>query len=130
MKGMSPSKIAGWVAAILVAALMILSGFGKITAGADSPMAPQFQALGIWEMRQPIGIMEVLIAILLLIPRTSTGGLMLAIGYWGGAVATDLSHGGSPVAALVALGLLAVVAFLRNSEVMARFMGKPLPEGA
>jgi hypothetical protein len=67
---------------------------------------------------------------LLLIPRTSTGGLMLAIGYWGGAVATDLSHGGSPVAALVALGLLAVVAFLRNSEVMARFMGKPLPEGA
>lgn len=129
MKGMSPLKIAGWVAAILVAALMILSGFGKITAGADSPMAPQFQTLGIWEMRQPIGIMEVLIAILLLIPRTSTGGLMLAIGYWGGAVATDLSHGVSPVAALVALGLLAIVAFLRNSEVMARFLGKPLPEG-
>jgi hypothetical protein len=55
---------------------------------------------------------------------------LLAIGYWGGAAATDLSHGGSPVAALVALALLAVVAFLRNSEVMARFLGKPLPEGA
>jgi hypothetical protein len=130
LKGKSPAKIVGWVAAVLLAVLMIGSGFGKIVAGADSPMAPQFQALGIWEIRQPLGIVEVIIAVLLLIPRMSTGGLLLAIGYWGGALATDLSHAGSPVVPLVALTLLAVIAILRNSEVMARFLGKPLPEGA
>jgi hypothetical protein len=128
MKLSKPIVIVGWVAAVLVALLMIASGFGKVTAGEGSPMQAAFTQMGIWNMRQPIGIMEIVIAIVLLIPRLSTGGLLLAIGYWGGALATDLSHGGAPVAALVALVLLAVVAFTRNREVLSRALGQPFPD--
>lgn len=123
-----PIVIIGWVVAGLLALLMIGSGFGKITAGDTSPMREMFTQLGIWNMRVPLGIVEIVAALALLIPRTSTGGLLLSIGYWGGALATDLSHGGAPIAAIVALVLLTVLAFTRNREVMARFLGQPLPE--
>jgi hypothetical protein len=50
------------------------------------------------------------------------------VGYWGGTLATDLSHGGAPIVALMVLALLAVVAFTRNREVMSRFLGQPFPD--
>jgi hypothetical protein len=130
MKQSKVTTIIGWVAAVLLALLMIASAFAKLTATADGEMAKGFQALGIWPMIVPLGILELSIAVLMLIPRTSTGALLLAIGYWGGALATDLSHGGAPVPAIVALVLLTVIAIFRNNEVLARFLGKPLPGAA
>ncbi len=122
------SKIIGWVAAGVLALLMLASGFGKITATDASPMAETFKTLGFWHLRVPLGVLEIVIAALLLIPRTSTGGLMLATGYWGGALATELTNGQPPVPSIAALALILVLSIFRNPEVLARFLGRPLPQ--
>lgn len=61
---------------------------------------------------------------MLILPRTSTIGVVLSGGYWGGAMATDLSHGQFPAPVLVAMLLLGLVALFRNPELFQRLQGK------
>jgi DoxX-like family len=123
---MSPKakKILGWVLASLLALLAIGSGFGKLTATPASEMGVMFTAMGFYDLRMLIGGIEILCAVLLLIPRTSTIGVWMSGGYWGGAIATDLTHGHSPVAPIIILAILGLVALVRNPEMFTRLLGK------
>ncbi|WP_254846521.1 hypothetical protein [Hymenobacter sp. CRA2] len=58
--------------------------------------------------------MELLFAALFVYPRTLKLGLLLLTCYFAGAIATDISHGRSPVAAAVILALVWLVAFVRD----------------
>ncbi|WP_261341587.1 DoxX family protein [Bremerella cremea] len=82
--------IAGWVLSGLLAAFLIIaSGMGKFTQWEGK--AEMFAKMG-WteEVMFTIGIVEVAIAVLFLIPQTAFVAAILLTGYLGGAVATHV----------------------------------------
>jgi hypothetical protein len=83
-------KIGGWVLHGLIAGIMILAGSAK-TFGLFPP--EEVAKLGLSVPIQVIGAGEVASAILLLIPRTSSLGLLLTSGFWGGDICLHMSKG-------------------------------------
>jgi hypothetical protein len=81
-------KISGWVLHGLVAGIMILAGSAKVL-GLFPP--EQVAKLGLSLPIQVIGVGELTSAILLLFPRTSSLGLLLTSGFWGGAICLHIS---------------------------------------
>jgi hypothetical protein len=82
--------IGGWVLHGLIAGMMILAGSAKVF-GLFPP--EEVAKLGLSLPIQVIGAGEVASAILLLIPRTSSLGLLLTSGFWGGAICLHMSKG-------------------------------------
>src|SRR6185369_498084 len=83
-------KIGGWVLHGLIAGMMILAGSAKVF-GLFPP--EEVAKLGLSLPIQVIGAGELVSAILLLIPRTSSLGLLLTSGFWGGAICLHISKG-------------------------------------
>src|SRR5438477_12064679 len=83
-------KIGGWVLHGLIAGMMILAGSAKIL-GFFPP--EQVAKLGLGLPIQVIGVGELASAILLLVPRTSSLGLLLTTAFWGGAICLHVSKG-------------------------------------
>ncbi len=123
------STIIGWICTILVAAFNIFAGvmkFMPIDPGSEADV--MMQRLGITgSMHYALGVLELAIVVLFLIPRTSTVGLVLMVGYLGGALATNLTHGFSHMEALpiyISFVLIAVSALTRNPELFTRIKGR------
>ncbi|MEZ6091347.1 MAG: DoxX family protein [Pirellulaceae bacterium] len=90
MNGSKKLRIVGWVLSFLLAAFLIFgSAMGKFTDFEGK--AEMFAKLG-WteDVMFKIGIVEVAIAILFLIPRTAFVAAILLAAYLGGAVATHV----------------------------------------
>jgi hypothetical protein len=83
-------KIGGWVLHGLIAGMMILAGSAKVF-GLFPP--EEVAKLGLSVPIQVIGAGELASAILLLIPRTSSLGLLLTSAFWGGAICLHMSKG-------------------------------------
>ena len=83
-------------------------------------MGEMFDAIGLGQwFRYVTGSVEVLGAVLLLIPRTSGLGALLLVGTMLGAIATHLFIiGGSPVPALVLLIVTGIIAWGRRQRTM------------
>ena len=95
MNGSKGQRIAGWVLSGLLAAFLIIaSAMGKFTEWEGK--AEMFAKMG-WseDLMFTIGIVEVAIAILFLIPRTGFVAAILLAAYLGGAVATHIRVWGS-----------------------------------
>jgi hypothetical protein len=83
---------AGWVLTLLPALLAALSGVMKISHTAQ--VLEGFQHFGYPESAlTPIGGLEVLVAVLAVVPRTTVLGALLFTAYFGGAVATHVRIG-------------------------------------
>ena len=82
--------VGGWVLHGLIAGMMILLGSAKVL-GFFPP--EEVAKLGLSLPIQVIGAGELVSAILLLIPRTSSLGLLLTSGFWGGAICLHMSKG-------------------------------------
>ena len=82
--------IGGWVLHGLIAGMMILAGSAKVL-GFFPP--EEVAKLGLSLPIQVIGVGELASAILLLIPRTSSLGLLLTSAFWGGAICLHMSKG-------------------------------------
>ena len=80
--------VGGWVLHGLIAGMMILAGSAKVL-GFFPP--EEVAKLGLSLPIQVIGAGELASAILLLIPRTSSLGLLLTSGFWGGAICLHMS---------------------------------------
>jgi hypothetical protein len=88
------------------------------------------QKLGVGGLEHGLGVLEIIIIVLFLIPRTSTVGFILMVGYLAGALATNLTHGFTFAEAAplyVLLLLLTISGYFRNPELVSRLMGKPVP---
>lgn len=86
-------KITGWVITVLVALfLMGPSALGKFVEWEGKE--EMFSQLGFTtELMTKIGVLEVVLALLLLVPRTSFLGAILLTGYLGGATVTHVRVG-------------------------------------
>ncbi|REJ88650.1 MAG: DoxX family protein [Planctomycetota bacterium] len=119
------SKIAGWILSVLLAAFLILgSASGKFTEfeGKDE----MFDHLGYSsEVMVKIGVVEVIAALLFVIPRTGFLGAVLLTAYLGGATATHVRVG-DPFLFPVIMGVVVWIAFgLRRPEVFSLAIGSP-----
>ena len=125
------SSIIGWTCALLVAAFNLFAAVMKfVPVIPGSPADEMGQRLGVQGLEQQLGVVEFIIVALFLVPRTSTVGFVLIIGYMGGALATNLTHGFTHMEAIpiyVSFVLLMVSAWFRNPELVARLLGKPVP---
>jgi len=105
--------------------LIIASGLPKFLMG------EQFAApFGGVHILYGIGAVEMLIGVLLLIPRTRTLGFLMAVGLLGGATATGLTlkiEGMIWWFPLLMLALLMITAYFTLPELLDRAKGNPVP---
>lgn len=132
-------RIIGWVFVVMILALHVFALMGKINPPAEgTPEHDMVVRLGMAGLEMPLLIVELVTLVLFLVPRTSTLGAIMMIGYMGGVLATFLSHDLNDPAAPVQVGrfaasvpgivMLVVVAlavWIRNPELATRlFKGK------
>ena len=116
----------GWTCAVLVSVFNIFASIMKfIPVPAGSEQEAMMQSMGMTaNLTYILGAVELVITILYLIPKTSTIGFILLIGYFGGVLATLLTHGQDATIAYVVFVLLTVSAYVRNPELLDRLRGK------
>jgi DoxX-like protein len=103
--------LATWIPALLIA----LSGVMKLTGNAQ--ILETMQTLGVRRYVRWLGVMEVAFATLLVIPATFKLGFLLASCYFGGAIATELSHDGLKLNPFIPIVLLWIGAFIRDRSI-------------
>ena len=112
-----------WIASGLVGAIFLMSGTMKFNLPADA--LTQMASQGLTPaMAKNLAIIEILSAILFLIPRTSVLGTLLLTAYMGGAIATHFTHGQPLMAPCVILAVVWIVSVWRNVELKSRLFGK------
>jgi len=112
-------KIINIIAAVVPALLVIMSGVMKLAA--MKSMVEKLSAMGVGPYIPLLGIMEITFAILFIIPKTMRLGFVLLSCYFAGAIATDLSHGGSIANALLPLSLVWIGMFVRDKSAFVPF---------
>ena len=105
-----------WILQIAAAGMFLMVGFFKLSG--DPRMVALFDAIGLGQwFRYVTGSLEVLGALLLLIPRLSGLGALLLMGVMLGAVPTHLFVlGGSPLSAIILLIVTGVTAWGRRQR--------------
>jgi hypothetical protein len=78
---------------------------------------------GLGEQMRLIGAGALLTALLLLIPRTSSLGVLSTSSFWGGAICIHMAHGEPYLFQAVLLVLSWVGAYLRNPGTFSSFSG-------
>lgn len=88
----SKTKMAGWILSVLLVAFLLFSSYGKFN---DFPnKAEMFQKLEFQDSLAPtVGVIEIAVALLFLIPHTAFVAAILLSAYLGGAVWTHLRVG-------------------------------------
>jgi len=122
--GSKTKRIIGWVLSGLLAVMLIgLSAGGKFAEWEGK--AEAFQKMGFTvDVMTKIGIVEVLVTILFLIPRTSFVGAILVTGYLGGATVTHVRVGDAFIMPII-IGVVVWIALgLRNPAIFALALGK------
>ena len=115
-------KIAGLVVHLLIGGMLIFTGSQKLL-GSVPPEALVRYGLG--EQARLIGAGALLSALLLLVPRTSSLGILLASAFWGGAVCIHMAHGESYLFQALMLVLSWAGAYLRNPATLGNFSVPP-----
>lgn len=104
--------------------LIFLCGLALVaSAGAKFAHMPQVAAqLGGWGFTGGrltlVAVLEILSALLFLIPPTRSAGLLMVSAYMGGAVATHVQHGELSLQPALFLALLWLGAYLRHPQVL------------
>src|SRR5258706_7545428 len=113
-----------WILQIGAAGMFLMVGFFKLSG--DPQMVGLFDAIGLGQwFRYVTGSLEVLGAILLLIPRLSGFGALLLAGIMLGAATTHLCVvGRSPLPAIDLLIVTGVIAWGRRQRTMSLLAGK------
>ena len=106
-----------WILQIGAAGMFLMVGFLKLSG--DPRMVGLFDAIGLgrW-FRYVTGSLEVLGAVLLLVPRLSGLGALLLVGVMLGAVPHLFVVGGSPLPAIILLIVTGVTAWGRRKRTM------------
>ena len=127
---MPKSKLAGWVLSALIALMLIgPSAGGKLMdyEGKEKMFAEMGWQTGTMVY---VGIVEIAIAVIFLIPRTGFIGAILVTAYLGGATATHVRVS-QPFVFPIILGVLVWIAYgLRNPVIFALGLGKTPSTGS
>ena len=120
MQSTKNTRLAGWIVSGLVAIFLIgPSAAGKFVEWEGKAQMIEKMGFSI-DLIKKIGVVEIAVAILYFIPRTSFIGAILVTGYLGGAVVTHLRIG-EPWVFPIIVGVVAWVGYaLRRPDVVGR----------
>ena len=111
-------KIVGLVLHLLIGGLLIFTGSQKVLG----PVPPEaLVKYGLAEQARLIGAGALVTALLLLIPRTLSLGILLTSAFWGGAICTHMAQGEPYLLQVVLLVLSWGGAYLRNPATLSSF---------
>lgn len=114
-------KGAGWLIHLMVAGLMIFAGSMKVLNMIPPEAVAEMKNSGIGDKLLLLGWGELITAVLLLVPITSSLGVLLTSGFWGGVICFHMVKGDSYVAGSVFLALTWLGAALRNPLTFSSF---------
>ncbi|MGB7394196.1 MAG: DoxX family protein [Pricia sp.] len=113
-------NIVGWLLTGFVALILLASGGFKLSGGNPEMIA----GIGGETNLVILGVLEIVIVVLLLIPKTAIIGTLLAVAYMGGAIAVHFT-GGQPLMVPVLIEILIwIAAFVRLPELSQRILTK------
>lgn len=115
-------SIIGWILTVLIGVVIIMSAYMKLMGSAETIKGAAKIGLSA-DVYKAIGLVEVFAIVLFIVPRTGLLGTLLLAAYLGGAIATLLEHGISPVAPLVLQCLVWITATIRFPELSKRLTG-------
>ena len=116
------ATIAGLVLHVLIAGLLIVTGSQKVLGSAPPEALVRY---GLGEQARLLGAGALLTALLLLVPRTSSLGILLVSAFWGGAICIHMAHGEPYLFQAVALVLSWAGAYLRNPATLSSVSAPP-----
>ncbi len=123
-KPRSKAKIVGWVLSGLLTAFMLFSSVGKFSDFEGK--TEMFEHLGWSEsVMVKIGIVEIAIALLFLVPKTAFMAAILLTAYLGGAIATHVRVGDPFIFPMIICVVYWIALGLRNSRVFTLAFGVP-----
>ena len=70
-----------------------------------------------------IAVLEIMSAILFLVPRSRSFGLLMVSAYLGGAIATHVGHNDPPFQPAIVLALFWIAVWLKHPEALTRLAG-------
>ncbi len=112
-----------WTLAVLVTLLFTASSIGKFTADAEALEAAA--KFGLTKSTYILlGILELISAILFLIPRTGILGTLLLAAYMGGAISTHVEFAQPVAAPIIISAFVWIAAVLRFPELTNRILNK------
>jgi uncharacterized membrane protein YphA (DoxX/SURF4 family) len=121
MKSEKTKRIIYWVLTGLVALVFFISAAGKLFANEEAiKMAANFGLEA--KSYTMLGIVELLCAVLFIIPRTAILGTILLVAYMGGAIATHLEHSVPILAPCLIQTFIFLVAFYRFPELSSKLL--------
>lgn len=108
-----------WILTGLITIMFVGSSISKIV-GAQT-VVEVFNKWGLQSHLLLIGIGELVSAVLFLIPRTNSLGLLLLSAYLGGAIVTHMQHGEPYLIPAALLLVVWLTGYLRHPEVLQSF---------
>lgn len=108
-------NIVKWIATGLVATVILMGAVMKVSMA--SPLAEIYSRIGLLEYMGALGIVEILLVVLFLYPRTMKIGFLLLTGFYGGAMAIEFSHGSVFIFPAIILALVWIAGGLREPSI-------------
>ena len=103
------------IAIINTSIVCLMIGGGAVAKIIKLPgIVKDFSKLGVGNYVQILGLAELIFLGLLLYPKTIRLGYLLFCGYFGGAIATHLSHDSNPLPPVLPLLFITLSVMLRN----------------
>lgn len=116
---MKKQKIIGWVLAVIVALIFIMSASMKLSL--NSAALEQAKALGMEASTfRILGVIELISVTLFLFPRTGIAGALLLVAYMGGAIAVHLMLKQPLIVGIIIEAIIWVAAIIRFPELKER----------
>ena len=112
-------RIAAWILTILISLLFIVSAIFKLIGPPEI-----IQATEKWGLKDHlilIAVGELVSALLFLIPRTHSLGVLLLSAYMGGAIVTHMQNAEPYYSQAVTLVLIWIAGYLRHPELLQSF---------
>jgi hypothetical protein len=103
--------LATWIPALMIG----LSGVLKLTG--NPKIVEAMTTLGVGRHLRLLGVMELAFAALFVMPATMKIGFLLASCYFGGAIATELSHDALKANPFIPIVLLWIGALIRDRSI-------------
>jgi hypothetical protein len=115
MKRNTRKRRNAWIIAVTVA-MLATSGTGKIF-GVEL-IAEQLNKVGVGKFMLILGIVELLLAVLFIFPKTIKVSFILLSCYFSGAIATEVSHGGNFIIPFIFLAVVWIASLLREKSIL------------
>jgi hypothetical protein len=113
-------KFVGQVLHLVIGGLLVMTGSQKVFGSVPPEALARY---GLSEQARLIGVGALLSALLLVMPRTVSLGILLTSAFWGGAISIHMAHAEPYVFQAALLVLTWVGAYLRNPATLSSFSG-------